>query len=80
MSDAIIVSIITGVCALLGTYLSNRKSASLIEYRLQQLESKVNLHNQVIERTYQLEKTSAVREEEMKVCQNRIADLEKKVG
>lgn len=80
MSESIIVAIITGIFACFGTYLSNRKSASLIEYRLKQLEDKVNLHNSVIERTYALEKTSAVREEEIKVCQNRLKDLEQKVG
>lgn len=46
---------ITAVCALLGTYLSNRRSTALMEYRLKQLETKVDKHNSVIERTYKLE-------------------------
>lgn len=79
MNDAIIVAIITGFFAFLGTYISNRKSSALVEYRLEELEKKVAIHNGVIERTYKLEQVSAVRNEEMKVCQNRIADLENEV-
>ena len=46
--------------------LSNRKSMALIEYRLQQLEKKVDLHNTVIDRTYELEKQVAVIKEDLK--------------
>lgn len=46
--------------------LSNRKSMALIEYRLKQLEKKVDLHNTVIERTYELEKQVAVIKEDLK--------------
>ena len=45
---------------------SNRKSMALIEYRLQQLEKKVDLHNSVIDRTYELEKQVAVIKEDIK--------------
>lgn len=55
MSESIIVALITGILALLGTYFSNRKSAAVLEYRMQQLEKKVEVHNKVIERTYKLE-------------------------
>lgn len=39
---------------------------ALIEYRLQQLEKKVDLHNSVIDRTYELEKQVAVIKEDIK--------------
>ena len=48
-------AILTAVCSLIGVYVANRKSAALIEYRMQQLEDKVNKHNQVIDRTFKLE-------------------------
>jgi len=51
----IAAALITAAGALLGTYLSNRKSTALMEYRLKQLETKVDKHNNVIERTYRLE-------------------------
>ena len=48
-------AVVTGAFSLLGVYLSNRKSHALIAYRLEQLEKKVDKHNQVVERTYKLE-------------------------
>lgn len=48
-------ALITGILSLCGVYFSNRKSAALIEYRLKQLEDKVNKHNSVVERTFVLE-------------------------
>lgn len=48
-------ALITGILSLCGVYFSNRKSAALIEYRLKQLEDKVNKHNSVVERTFMLE-------------------------
>jgi len=70
---AFAASVVTALLSFLGVYLSNRKSAVLMEYRLQQLEKKVDKHNQVIERTYELEKRAAVIETE-------IDDMKKKVG
>lgn len=58
MTDAmttLVTAVITGGFSLLGVYLANRKSQSLIEYRLKQLEDKVDKHNNLIERTYILE-------------------------
>lgn len=46
---------LTAVASLIGVYLANRKSAALLEYRMKQLEDKVNKHNQLVERTYKLE-------------------------
>ena len=51
--------------ALGGSWIANRKSTALIEYRLKQLEEKVNKHNNLIERTYELEKQVAVIQEEI---------------
>ena len=80
MSDAVIVAILSLLGTLVGSYLANRKSAALIAYRLEQLEEKVNKHNQVVERTYHLEDNDALLEEKIKVANHRIEDLEKKVG
>ena len=76
MSDAIIVALLSFAGTLLGAYIANRKSAAIMEYRLQQLEKKVDKHNTVIERTYALEKRADVMDEKIKVANNRIADLE----
>ena len=73
---------------LVGAYLANRKSTALIAYRLEELEEKVNKHNNLVERTYKLEQRMEVIEEKLegaenlltekvKVANHRIEDLEK---
>ena len=76
MSDVIVVGILSLVGTLAGAYLANRKSSALIAYRLQELEKKVDKHNTVIERTYELEKRADVFENRMKVQEHRMEDLE----
>ena len=49
------VAVITAGFALLGVYISNRKQAALVAYRLEKLEEKVDKHNNVVERMYKLE-------------------------
>ncbi len=46
---------VTGLLSLAGVYLSNRRSAALIAYRLEQLERKQSVHNGMIERMYRVE-------------------------
>ena len=76
-----IADIVIGVLALIGTlggaYFANRKSSALIAYRLEQLERKVDLHNQVIDRTYKLEAKTRVLEERDQEQDRRISALEK---
>ena len=76
MSESIIIAALSFLGTLLGAYLANRKSAAIMEYRLQQLEKKVDKHNTVIERTYALEKRADVIIEKINVANHRIADLE----
>ena len=52
-------------------------SAKLTNYRIEQLEKKVDKHNTVIERTYKLEESQAAIQEQIKVVNHRIGDLEK---
>ena len=81
MTETIIVALITGGLALFGTlggsYLANRKSAAFIAYRLEQLEQKVQAHNNLIERTYKLEERTEIQEEKIKAVSHRIKDLER---
>ena len=79
MTEAIIVAGFSLLGTLAGAYFSNKKSAALISYRLEQLEGKVDKHNQVIERTYALEESVALMDERVKVANHRIADLEKHI-
>jgi len=61
---AFAASAVTAVLSFLGVYISNRKAAAVMEWRIKSLEEKVDKHNQVIERTYKLEQ--------------KVADMEKK--
>lgn len=74
--SAIIAALIgaagSGVGAVLGIIINTK----LISYRLEQLENKVNKHNNLIERTYNLETHMEILEERMKVANHRISDLE----
>lgn len=63
--EAIIVAVLSLIGTLGGAYLSNRRNAALIDYRMKQLEEKVNKHNKLIERTYKLEEKVAVIENEI---------------
>lgn len=62
----------TGIGSLGGILAANK----LTNYRIQQLEKKVEAHNQVIDRVYKLERHEAVIDEEIKVANHRIDDLE----
>lgn len=60
MSETIVIAIIGFLGTALGSILGVIASARLTNYRLEQLEKKVNLHNNVIERVYELEKDEAI--------------------
>lgn len=62
-----------------GSILGVLASARLTTYRLEQLEKRVQAHNNLIERTYKLEERTEIQEEKIKVANHRIEDLEKKV-
>lgn len=77
MSETIIVAILSLVGTLGGSLIGILTANKLTNYRIEQLEQKVEKHNKVIERVYSLEKNEAVIEEEIKVANHRIEDLEK---
>lgn len=70
------VSLISVLGSALGTFAGIMVNSKLVNYRIEQLEKKVDKHNSVVERVYGLEKHEAVIEEEMKVANHRISDLE----
>ena len=55
MTDAIIVALLGFAGTLLGSLFGVLAAQKLTQYRLSQLEDKVNKHNSLIERTYKLE-------------------------
>ena len=61
----------------MGTLGGIAASAKLTVYRIEQLEKKVEKHNNLIERVFKLEEHEAVVDEQIKVANHRIDDLEK---
>lgn len=53
------------------------ETIALIEYKLGELARQVERHNQVVERTYKLEESQSVMQEQIKVANHRIEDLER---
>lgn len=66
-------AVVTAVLSLIGVYAANRKSAALMEYRLQQLEQKVNKHNMIVERTFILEGKMEEAQHDIKDLKGRVA-------
>ena len=69
MQTEIIVAVLSLVGTVLGSLGGIMVSSRLTTYRIEQLEKKVEKHNKVMERTFVLE-------EQIKVANHRIDDLE----
>ena len=72
MGESIIVAIITGILTLIGVLISNSRSQAVTETRLEELTREVRLHNNFAQRV-------PVIEEQIKVVNHRIDDLENTV-
>ena len=77
MSDMVIVALIGLLGSGAGAFGGILVSSKLTQYRLEQLERKVEVHNGVIDRVYKLEERTELQEEKIKVANHRIEDLEK---
>ena len=76
--EAIIVALIGLAGSAAGSLCGVLVSSKLTQYRLEQLEKKVEVHKQVIDRVYKLEERTELQEEKIKVANHRIGDLERK--
>ena len=55
MDNTIIVALIASIPSVIATIVSNSKAQALMEFKIKQLDEKVEKHNNLVERTYQLE-------------------------
>lgn len=78
MSHEIVVSLIGLIGSAIGTLGGILVTNKLTNYRLEQLEKKVDKHNNLIERTYKIEERLAVIENKERVSEHRLEDLERK--
>ena len=70
MSEAVLVAILGFAGTLAGSLFGVLAAQKLTQYRLAQLEEKVNKHNNLIDRTYKLEGR-------MKAAEHDVEDLKK---
>ena len=84
MSDVIIVALISAAASIAGSIMSMmvsakkaKQQADVTLYRIDQLEKRVQQHNNLVERSYRLGESARVYDEKIKVVNHRIQDLEK---
>lgn len=77
MPENIAVALIAFGGTLVGTFGGIVASSRLTNYRIQQLEIKVDKHNKLVERTFKLEESCSLICEKIKVVNHRIEDLER---
>ena len=68
--ETIVVAVIGLIGTLASVYFVNKKTTALILYRVDQLEQKVNKHNNLIDRMYNAESN-------IKLIQEEVEQLEK---
>ena len=77
MEATIVVAILSLIGTLGGAYLAGRKTTALVVYRLTELEKKVDKHNKVVERMYEVEKNLALIKDHQQEIIERVGNLEK---
>lgn len=55
----------------------NNENLSLITYKIDELSKRMDKHNQLIDRTYELERATSILSEQMKTANHRLDDLER---
>lgn len=71
MAEAVITALITGALTLLGVLISNGRAQAILETKVEELAREVREHNNFARRM-------PVVEEQIKVINHRITDLERK--
>lgn len=70
-------NIVVAVIALIGTFIGSYSGIKLMSYRIEQLEKKVEKHNNLVERMFKVEEQTSLQEEKINFANHRIDNLEK---
>lgn len=76
MNESIAIALIGLMGSGLGSLLGVVASSKLTNYRIEQLEKRVEAHNNLIDRTYKLERDRAVFQEDLEHIKHEIETLE----
>ena len=79
VSDAVITALLSLMGSLGGTFGGILVGNKLTNYRLEQLEKKVQAHNNLVERTYHLEGEVELVHEQIKAVHHRIKHMEESI-
>ena len=80
MSETVTVALMALFGTLIGSFAGILTANKLLNYRVERLEKQVEtsngMHSDTVDRVYKLEQRGAIAEEEIKVINHRISDLE----
>lgn len=76
MSDVVIVGLLSLAGTLVGSFTGIITANKLTNFRIEQLEKKVDKHNSVVERVFKIEGHLDTVDEKIDVANHRIKDLE----
>lgn len=76
MSETVIVALLSLIGTLGGTLGGILATSKLSNYRIEQLEKKVDKHNNLIERMFKAEESINILDEKIKTANHRLSDLE----
>ena len=74
---AIVTALIGMLGSAFGALVGVLANSKMINYRLEQLESRVQAHNNLIDRMYKVERDNELADEKIKVINHRLNDLER---
>lgn len=77
MNDTVAVAIISLLGTLFGSFAGIITSGKLTNYRIGELEKRVEKLSSLIEKTHSLEKESTLSKEKLKLVEQRVGNLEK---
>lgn len=78
ISEAVLIALVTGAFGVFGNWILNNKNTVIIQEKVDQLEKKVDKHNNLIERMYKLEGDVDVAFERIKENKEDIEELAKR--
>ena len=74
--DGIVIALIGVIGSAGGSLIAALISNKVWQYRIEQLEKKVDEHNNIVKRTYKLEEEQTLTDEKIKVINHRLKNLE----
>ena len=77
MSETVIIALVSLLGSLAGTFGGIITGSKLTNYRIEQLEKKVNEHNSLVKRTYELEAKDKIFEERFSEVTRKIDSLQR---